>query len=136
MTVPTERWYHRSIRAGERLFDRLRLDLRIEGARSMGVGDRVGSLKAGKRADIIMVDTRAPNIGIFGDPAHMIVTAAQTSNVDTVVIDDAAFGHVELLEAVMLMRGGCSAGQEANDEAAFARGPAREPGLGAARTSI
>ena len=59
----------------------------IEGARSMGVGDKIGSLKAGKRADIIMVDTRAPNMAIFGDPAHMIVTAAQPSNVDTVVID-------------------------------------------------
>lgn len=37
MTVPTERWYHRSIRAGERLFERLHLDLRIEGARSIPV---------------------------------------------------------------------------------------------------
>lgn len=32
-----ERWYHRSIRAGERLFDRVRLDLRIEGARAIPV---------------------------------------------------------------------------------------------------
>ncbi len=59
----------------------------IEGARSMGMGDQIGSLKAGKRADIIMVNTRSLNMGVFGDPAHMIVTAAQPSNVDTVVID-------------------------------------------------
>jgi 5-methylthioadenosine/S-adenosylhomocysteine deaminase len=59
----------------------------IEGARSMGIADRVGSLKAGKRADLIMVSTRDVNLGIFGDPAHMIVTAAEPSNVDTVVID-------------------------------------------------
>ena len=59
----------------------------IEGARSMGIADKVGSLKPGKRADLIMVSTRDMNLGVFGDPAHMIVTAAEPSNVDTVVID-------------------------------------------------
>jgi len=59
----------------------------IEGARSMGIADKVGSLKAGKRADLITVSTRDVNLGVFGDPAHMLVTAAQPSNVDTVVID-------------------------------------------------
>jgi 5-methylthioadenosine/S-adenosylhomocysteine deaminase len=59
----------------------------IEGARSMGIADKVGSLKPGKRADLIMVSTRDVNLGVFGDPAHMIVTAAEPSNVDTVVID-------------------------------------------------
>ena len=59
----------------------------IEGARSMGIADHVGSLKAGKRADLIMVSTRDVNMGVFGDPAHMLVTAAQPSNVDTVIVD-------------------------------------------------
>jgi cytosine/adenosine deaminase-related metal-dependent hydrolase len=59
----------------------------IEGARSMGIADKVGSLKPGKRADLIMVSTRDVNLGVFGDPAHMLVTAAQPSNVDTVVVD-------------------------------------------------
>ncbi len=59
----------------------------IEGARSMRVDDRVGSLKPGKRADLIMVSTRDVNIGVFTDPAHMLVEAAQPSNVDTVVVD-------------------------------------------------
>jgi cytosine/adenosine deaminase-related metal-dependent hydrolase len=58
-----------------------------EGARSMGIDDRTGSLTPGKRADLIMVSTREPNIGVFTDPAHMIVTAAEPSNVDTVVVD-------------------------------------------------
>ena len=58
-----------------------------EGARSMGIGDKTGSLKAGKRADLIMVDTRGINLGVFGDPAHMLVTAAEPANVDTVVVD-------------------------------------------------
>lgn len=59
----------------------------IEGARSMGIADTVGSLKAGKRADLIMVSTRGVNLGVFGDPAHMLVTAAQPANVDTVMVD-------------------------------------------------
>ena len=59
----------------------------IEGARSMGVDQQVGSLKPGKRADLIMVDTRVPNIGVFSEASHMIVEAAQPSNVDTVVVD-------------------------------------------------
>jgi cytosine/adenosine deaminase-related metal-dependent hydrolase len=59
----------------------------IEGARSMGIDDRVGSLRAGKRADLIMVSTRDVNLGVFTDPAHMLVTAATPANVDTVVVD-------------------------------------------------
>jgi 5-methylthioadenosine/S-adenosylhomocysteine deaminase len=59
----------------------------IDGARSMGVGDLVGSLTPGKRADLIMVDTRAVNLAVMTEPAHMLVEAAQPANVDTVIID-------------------------------------------------
>ena len=59
----------------------------LEGARSLGLADRVGSLKAGKRADLILVNTRDVNLGVFSDPAHMLVEAAQPSNVDTVMVD-------------------------------------------------
>jgi 5-methylthioadenosine/S-adenosylhomocysteine deaminase len=59
----------------------------IEGARSMGLADKIGSVKAGKRADIIMVSTRDVNMGLMGDPAHMVVTAAQPANVELVMVD-------------------------------------------------
>jgi cytosine/adenosine deaminase-related metal-dependent hydrolase len=59
----------------------------IEGARSMGLDDIVGSLRPGKRADVIAVSTDAPNLAVFTDPAHMLVTAAQPANVDTVIVD-------------------------------------------------
>jgi cytosine/adenosine deaminase-related metal-dependent hydrolase len=59
----------------------------IDGARSMGIGDRVGSLTPGKRADVIMVDTRALNLAVLTEPAHLLVEAAQPANVDTVMID-------------------------------------------------
>jgi 5-methylthioadenosine/S-adenosylhomocysteine deaminase len=59
----------------------------IEGARSLGIEDRVGSLKPGKRADVIMISTRHLNMGVFTDPAHMLVESAQAENVDTVIVD-------------------------------------------------
>jgi len=59
----------------------------LEGARSMGMADSIGSLTPGKRADLILVDTRDVNLGVWSDPAHMLVEAAQPANVDTVMID-------------------------------------------------
>jgi cytosine/adenosine deaminase-related metal-dependent hydrolase len=59
----------------------------IGGARSMGLDAEIGSLVPGKRADLIMVDTRVLNLAVFTEPAHMLVEGAQPANVDTVVID-------------------------------------------------
>jgi cytosine/adenosine deaminase-related metal-dependent hydrolase len=59
----------------------------IEGARSLGLGEVTGSLTPGKRADVICVSTSEPNLGVLTDPAHMLVTAAQPANVDTVIVD-------------------------------------------------
>jgi 5-methylthioadenosine/S-adenosylhomocysteine deaminase len=59
----------------------------IEGARSLGIDGVTGSLKPGKRADLIMISTRRVNLGVFTDPAQMVVEAAQPENVDTVVVD-------------------------------------------------
>lgn len=59
----------------------------IDGARSMGMESEVGSIKAGKRADIILFSIREPNLGVFADPARMLVSAAQPANIDTVIVD-------------------------------------------------
>jgi cytosine/adenosine deaminase-related metal-dependent hydrolase len=59
----------------------------IEGAKALGLADRTGSLKKGKRADIIMVGTRDINIGPFTEPAYMLVDSAQAGNIDTVLVD-------------------------------------------------
>src|SRR6202035_5702187 len=59
----------------------------IEGARSLGIDDRVGSLRPGKRADVIMIATNQLNMGVFTDPAHMLVESTQPQNVDTVIVD-------------------------------------------------
>jgi cytosine/adenosine deaminase-related metal-dependent hydrolase len=72
----------------------------IDGARSMGIGDVVGSLTPGKRADLIMVDTRAVNLAVFTEPAHLLVEAAQPANVDTVMIDGRILKRAGRLTAV------------------------------------
>lgn len=59
----------------------------IEGARVMGLDDEIGSLMPRKRADLIMINTNAINLGMFTEAAHMVVNAAQPANVDTVIVD-------------------------------------------------
>ncbi len=59
----------------------------IEGAKTLGIADKVGSLTPGKRADLILVRTDDINVAPFHDPALMLVEAAQPHNVDTVVVD-------------------------------------------------
>jgi cytosine/adenosine deaminase-related metal-dependent hydrolase len=59
----------------------------IMGARSMGIDDKVGSLKPGKRADLIAISTDALNMGVVTDPAHLVLEATTPENVDTVVVD-------------------------------------------------
>jgi cytosine/adenosine deaminase-related metal-dependent hydrolase len=59
----------------------------IGGARALNLDHRIGSLTPGKRADVIMVSTRHPNMGVFTDPAQLIVQAASPENVDTVMVD-------------------------------------------------
>jgi len=72
----------------------------IEGARSMGLDKEIGSLTPGKRADLIMVDTRHLNLAVVTDPAHLLVEAAQPSNVDTVVIDGRILKRDSVLTAI------------------------------------
>lgn len=72
----------------------------IEGARSMGIDRLVGSLTPGKRADLIMVDTRALNLAMLTEPAHMLVEAAQPANVDTVIIDGRVIKRAGRLTAI------------------------------------
>ncbi len=59
----------------------------IDGAKDLGLADKTGSLTPGKRADLILVRTGAPNMGSIGDPYDALVQLAQPSDVDTVVVD-------------------------------------------------
>jgi 5-methylthioadenosine/S-adenosylhomocysteine deaminase len=59
----------------------------IEGARSMGMDDTIGSLTPGKRADLIAISPNALNMAVVTDPAHLVLEATGPENVDTVVVD-------------------------------------------------
>ena len=60
----------------------------------IGLDSQVGSLTPGKRADVILVSTRALNLAVLADdPAHMLVEAAQPANIDTVIVDGRMLKH-------------------------------------------
>jgi 5-methylthioadenosine/S-adenosylhomocysteine deaminase len=59
----------------------------IDGARALGLGDRVGSLEPGKKADLIVVDTGAPHMVPLFNPASQLVYAARGSDVAAAVIN-------------------------------------------------
>lgn len=59
----------------------------IEGARSLGLADRVGSIRPGKRADLIMVNATRLAMSPMTDMAHMVVHSAEVGDIDTVMVD-------------------------------------------------
>ncbi|GAA2296801.1 amidohydrolase family protein [Streptomyces caniferus] len=58
-----------------------------EGATALGLGDEVGSLGIGKRADLVLLRADALNLApVAHDPIGAVVTAAHPGNVDTVLV--------------------------------------------------
>ena len=58
-----------------------------EGARALGSIDELGSIEAGKRADVVIVDRDRPHVTPNPDPYSTIVYAARASDVRTTVVD-------------------------------------------------
>lgn len=59
----------------------------INGARALGLGDEVGSLEVGKRADLILVDLKGPHFTPLHDVITHLVYSGVGSDVDTVLVD-------------------------------------------------
>src|SRR4051794_14761736 len=59
----------------------------LDGAKVAGIGDRTGSITPGKKADLVIIETKSPNIAPVIDPVGAVVCAADISNVDTVIVD-------------------------------------------------
>lgn len=59
-----------------------------EGAAALGMQDRIGSLRPGKQADVVLLRTDAINLvgAVRHDPIGAVVTAAHPGNVDTVFV--------------------------------------------------
>jgi cytosine/adenosine deaminase-related metal-dependent hydrolase len=54
------------------------------------MADAIGSLRPGKRADIVVVSTDALNMAGLHDPVGAVVSAAHPGNVEAVLVD----GHL------------------------------------------
>ena len=59
----------------------------IEGARAIGLEHLIGSLEAGKKADLIVIDTRKPHLFPLYHPHSHIVYAARGADVRHVMVD-------------------------------------------------
>lgn len=59
----------------------------IDGARALGLSGITGSLEPGKKADIIILDTRKPHLTPMYNPVSHLVYAARGSDVQTSVIN-------------------------------------------------
>jgi 5-methylthioadenosine/S-adenosylhomocysteine deaminase len=59
----------------------------IDGARSLGLDDIIGSLEPGKRADIIIIDTHKPHLTPMYNPISHLVYAVKGSDVTTSIIN-------------------------------------------------
>ena len=59
----------------------------IEGARALGMGEITGSLEQGKRADIIVLDTRKPHLTPMYNPFSHLVYSARGNDVSHAIIN-------------------------------------------------
>ncbi len=59
----------------------------INGAKALGLGDQIGSIEVGKRADLVLLNLNSLHTTPRFDLISAVVYAAQTSNVETVIID-------------------------------------------------
>jgi 5-methylthioadenosine/S-adenosylhomocysteine deaminase len=59
----------------------------LGGARALGMEDRIGSLEAGKRADVVVVDVRGPRMTPMYDAVSHLVYAAKGADVRHVVVE-------------------------------------------------
>jgi len=57
------------------------------GARALGLGDQIGSIEPGKRADLVCFDTRRPEWQALFNPVNNLVYNADGRSVHTVIVD-------------------------------------------------
>ena len=89
--------------------DALRLAT-VEGARVLGMADRVGSLAVGKQADVILLRAGDPNLMGAADPVAAVVTSAHPGNVETVLVGGRVVKRDGRLAGVDLARLGAELG--------------------------
>ena len=59
----------------------------LTGAQALGVGDEIGSLEAGKKADLVLFDTQRPEWQAMFNPINNLVYNADGRSIHTVIVD-------------------------------------------------
>lgn len=59
----------------------------LNGAKALGLEDRLGSIEVGKNGDVVVIDMFKPNTVHVHDPIGSLVYSATSENVDTVIVD-------------------------------------------------
>ncbi|CAM5745143.1 putative 5-methylthioadenosine/S-adenosylhomocysteine deaminase [Streptomyces afghaniensis 772] [Streptomyces afghaniensis] len=59
----------------------------LQSARAVGLGDSVGSIAPGRRADIVLVDLTGPHTQPVHDLAPTLVHSARSADVRTTIVD-------------------------------------------------
>jgi 5-methylthioadenosine/S-adenosylhomocysteine deaminase len=91
-----------------------------EGARALGQDAEIGSIEAGKRADLILIDRGDPHMVPAPDPWSTIVYAARGSDVRSVVADGELLVHdfaLTRMDPVEVSRSGAAAAAELAERA-------------------
>jgi len=107
----------------------------LEGARSLGLGDRVGSITPGKRADIVLVRLDGLDAAPIVDPAVAVVHSAGPADVDTVLVDGrvlVAAGRPAHVDPAALVADASARLQAVAGRAGFDLGTVWRPAPGAA----
>jgi cytosine/adenosine deaminase-related metal-dependent hydrolase len=59
----------------------------IQGAKALGLDDEIGSIEVGKKADLVLFDTRRPEWRTIFNPVNNLVYNADGRSVHTVIVD-------------------------------------------------
>jgi 5-methylthioadenosine/S-adenosylhomocysteine deaminase len=70
------------------------------GAQAIGMGDRLGQLTPGRRADVIIVDTTQPHLQPMFDPIAQVVYAAKGSDVRTTIVNGRVLMHDRVVKTL------------------------------------
>jgi cytosine/adenosine deaminase-related metal-dependent hydrolase len=61
----------------------------LTAAKAFGMAEQVGSIEAGKKADLVLFDTHRPEWQALFNPVNNLVYNADGRSVDTVIVDGA-----------------------------------------------
>lgn len=72
----------------------------IEGAKLLGIAEEVGTLEAGKRADLILIDLDKPHLQPVHDLPSLLAYSATGADVDTTIVNGRILMHKRQLQSL------------------------------------